>query len=87
MIEKPDDLHTTFSDVNKPRVLIIAFASNPVGTGEHWLGWGWAARIFRSRSTTRRTHLPASGSGFHTTSPGQPSCGSGDIELGHQISR
>jgi len=26
----------------KPRVLMIAYACDPQGGGEHWLGWGWA---------------------------------------------
>lgn len=26
----------------RPRVLMVAFACNPAGGGEHWLGWGWA---------------------------------------------
>lgn len=26
----------------KPKVLMIAYACNPEGSGEHWLGWGWA---------------------------------------------
>ncbi|HOC56609.1 MAG TPA: hypothetical protein PKI20_13385 [Verrucomicrobiota bacterium] len=26
----------------KPRVLMSAYACNPRGSGEHWLGWGWA---------------------------------------------
>src|SRR5215475_9173384 len=26
----------------KPRVLMIAYACDPEGSGEHWLGWGWA---------------------------------------------
>jgi len=26
----------------KPRVLMIAYACDPQGAGEHWLGWGWA---------------------------------------------
>jgi glycosyltransferase involved in cell wall biosynthesis len=26
----------------KPRVLMIAYACDPKGSGEHWLGWGWA---------------------------------------------
>jgi glycosyltransferase involved in cell wall biosynthesis len=26
----------------RPRLLMIAFACNPAGSGEHWLGWGWA---------------------------------------------
>lgn len=26
----------------KPRVLMIAYACDPNGGGEHWLGWGWA---------------------------------------------
>jgi len=25
-----------------PKVLMIAYACNPEGGGEHWLGWGWA---------------------------------------------
>src|SRR2546421_6795853 len=28
--------------VMKPRVLMIAYACDPQGSGEHWLGWGWA---------------------------------------------
>jgi glycosyltransferase involved in cell wall biosynthesis len=31
-----------------PRVLMIAYACNPRGTGEHWLGWGWAEQAARS---------------------------------------
>jgi glycosyltransferase involved in cell wall biosynthesis len=26
----------------KPRVAMIAYACDPEGSGEHWLGWGWA---------------------------------------------
>lgn len=26
----------------KPRVAMLAYACNPEGGGEHWLGWGWA---------------------------------------------
>jgi glycosyltransferase involved in cell wall biosynthesis len=26
----------------RPRILMVAFACNPQGGGEHWLGWGWA---------------------------------------------
>jgi len=26
----------------KPAVLMVAYACDPGGTGEHWLGWGWA---------------------------------------------
>ena len=25
-----------------PKVLMISYACNPEGSGEHWLGWGWA---------------------------------------------
>lgn len=31
----------------KPRVLMIAYACNPRGSGEHWLGWGWAEQAAR----------------------------------------
>jgi glycosyltransferase involved in cell wall biosynthesis len=34
----------------KPRVLMIAYACNPEGSGEHWLGWGWAEQAARSYS-------------------------------------
>lgn len=27
---------------DRPKVLMIAYACDPEGTGEHWLGWGWA---------------------------------------------
>ena len=26
-----------------PRVAMLAYACDPAGSGEHWLGWGWAA--------------------------------------------
>src|SRR5437868_6024264 len=32
----------------KPRVLMLAYACDPQGTGEHWLGWGWAEQASRS---------------------------------------
>jgi glycosyltransferase involved in cell wall biosynthesis len=32
----------------KPRVLMIAYACDPKGTGEHWLGWGWVEQAARS---------------------------------------
>ncbi|HWF19691.1 MAG TPA: glycosyltransferase family 4 protein [Verrucomicrobiae bacterium] len=32
----------------KPRVLMIAYACNPRGSGEHWLGWGWAEQASRA---------------------------------------
>src|SRR6266550_481979 len=28
--------------MSRPRVLMIAYACDPQGGGEHWLGWGWA---------------------------------------------
>lgn len=38
--------------VKRPRVLMIAFACNPVGSGEHWLGWGWAEQAAKSCDVT-----------------------------------
>lgn len=32
----------------KPKILMIAYACNPEGSGEHWLGWGWAEQASRS---------------------------------------
>lgn len=32
----------------RPKVLMIAYACNPEGTGEHWLGWGWAEQAAKS---------------------------------------
>src|SRR5438874_10761308 len=32
----------------KPRVLMVAYACDPQGSGEHWLGWGWAEQAARS---------------------------------------
>ena len=34
--------------MTKPRVLMIAYACDPRGTGEHWLGWGWAEQAAHS---------------------------------------
>ena len=34
----------------KPRVLMIAYACNPEGGGEHWLGWGWAEEAAKDYS-------------------------------------
>ena len=34
----------------KPAVLMIAYACNPEGGGEHWLGWGWAVQAARNYS-------------------------------------
>ncbi|MEQ1861144.1 MAG: glycosyltransferase family 4 protein [Chthoniobacteraceae bacterium] len=31
----------------KPRVAMLAYACDPEGSGEHWLGWGWAAEAAR----------------------------------------
>ena len=33
---------------DRPKVLMIAFACNPEGSGEHWLGWGWAEQASKS---------------------------------------
>ncbi|MDW8307762.1 MAG: glycosyltransferase family 4 protein [Verrucomicrobiales bacterium] len=30
------------SELDRPKVLMLAYACDPEGTGEHWLGWGWA---------------------------------------------
>jgi len=32
----------------KPRILMVAYACDPRGSGEHWLGWGWAEQAARS---------------------------------------
>ena len=32
----------------RPRVLMIAYACDPRGSGEHWLGWGWAEQAAHS---------------------------------------
>jgi glycosyltransferase involved in cell wall biosynthesis len=55
----------------KPRVLMIAFACNPSGGGEHWLGWGWAEQAAKSYDVTLvawdrfekeiKLHAPAAG--------------------------
>lgn len=34
---------------------MIAFACNPVGIGEHWLGWGWAEEAAKSCDVTLLT--------------------------------
>lgn len=34
------------------RVLMIAYACDPDGGGEHWLGWGWAREASRSHEVT-----------------------------------
>ena len=31
----------------RPRVAMLAYACDPVGNGEHWLGWGWAEAASR----------------------------------------
>lgn len=32
----------------KPRVAMLAYACDPEGSGEHWLGWGWAEQAAHS---------------------------------------
>ena len=32
----------------KPHLLMIAYACDPAGSGEHWLGWGWAEQAAHS---------------------------------------
>ena len=34
---------------------MIAFACNPAGSGEHWLGWGWAEAAAKSHDVTLLT--------------------------------
>jgi glycosyltransferase involved in cell wall biosynthesis len=34
--------------VPKPKILMIAYACDPTGSGEHWLGWGWAEQAAHS---------------------------------------
>jgi glycosyltransferase involved in cell wall biosynthesis len=34
--------------VAKPKILMIAYACDPTGSGEHWLGWGWAEQAAHS---------------------------------------
>jgi glycosyltransferase involved in cell wall biosynthesis len=44
----------------KPRVLMIAYACNPEGSGEHWLGWGWAEQAAKNFSVDLITTTNAS---------------------------
>ena len=63
----------------KPRVLMIAYACNPEGGGEHWLGWGWAEQAAKNFSvqlittTNARTqierHAPRHGITPHFVEP------------------
>jgi hypothetical protein len=32
----------------KANILMIAYAYDPRGSGEHWLGWGWAEQAAHS---------------------------------------
>jgi glycosyltransferase involved in cell wall biosynthesis len=41
------------SPPDAPKVLMIAYACNPEGSGEHWLGWGWAEQAAKNY----RVHL------------------------------
>ena len=43
----------------RPRILMIAFACNPAGGGEHWLGWGWAEQAAQLCDVTLLTWGPA----------------------------
>lgn len=38
---------------NGPKVLMLAYACDPEGTGEHWLGWGWVEQA----AHRHRVHL------------------------------
>ena len=42
-----------------PKVLMIAYACNPEGTGEHWLGWGWAEQAAQNFSVHLLTTVNA----------------------------
>jgi glycosyltransferase involved in cell wall biosynthesis len=37
----------------KPRIAMLAYACDPAGSGEHWLGWGWAVQA----AGTHEVHL------------------------------
>ena len=41
------------SNDRAPKVLMLAYACNPDGSGEHWLGWGWAEQAAKNY----RVHL------------------------------
>ncbi len=34
----------------RPKILMLAYACNPEGSGEHWLGWGWAEQAAKDYS-------------------------------------
>src|SRR2546422_858337 len=38
------------SNLTPTRILMIAYACNPEGGGEHWLGWGWAGQAAKNFS-------------------------------------
>lgn len=42
-----------------PKVLMIAYACNPEGTGEHWLGWGWAEQAAKKHKVYLLTTVNA----------------------------
>ena len=64
------------------RILMVAYACGPEGTGEHWLGWGWAREAARlgevSLITTPKfrdslsSQAPALGIRCHFVSPTGP---------------
>ena len=33
--------------MSRPRIAMLAYACDPEGSGEHWLGWGWAMEAAR----------------------------------------
>lgn len=39
---RADSKSSCMSNDAAPKVLMISYACNPDGSGEHWLGWGWA---------------------------------------------
>jgi len=39
----------------QPRILMVAYACGPDGTGEHWLGWGWAREASQHGEVTLMT--------------------------------
>ncbi len=36
----------------KLKILMIAYACDPAGGGEHWLGWGWASEVSQRHDVT-----------------------------------
>lgn len=54
--------NTATPEAEKPSVLMIAYACDPKGIGEYWLGWGWAEQAAKAYQVTLITtlHCPES---------------------------